>query len=526
MTLFDPSAIDPYADKDLHWLLRAQADLRGDKPFLHWEPFAGEGRSWTYGEFYAAVRNVAAGLRDRGIGKGDFLLLHANNCPEFLMTWYATALLGAVVVTTNPRAALGEMVYFIDHSRVKAAVVESGYVDLVREAGPNLGWIAQINTAEDGDASPPHGVLPFAALAGDGAALTVETLDPMTPLSVQYTSGTTSRPKGVVWTHANALWGAQVGAAHNLLREDDCAIVITPLCHTNAMAWGHLPAVWTGGSMVLQPRFSATRFWPVTVKHGCTWGNVIPFAIQALLAQGVPTDHKFRHWVCGAANLGDLEKVLRIALVGAWGMTETVSHGTFTPPQLPSPPRSMGMPAPEYEIKVVDDAGVPVAKGETGNLKVRGKRGRALFLEYLNNPEATAASFDADGWFDTGDRVFQTEQGHLRFADRAKDMLKVGAENVAASEIEAVISLVPGVQEVAVVARPHAMLDEVPVAFVISPAPGDALRDAVLDACRRELANFKVPVDVLFMDEFPRSELNKVAKKELRELAKADLATA
>ena len=520
MSVFDPATLDPYADKDVHWLLRAQAERRGDAPFLIWEPFAGAGRTWSYAEFYAAVRDTAAGLRARGIGQGDFLLLHANNCPEFLLTWYACALIGAVVVTTNPRAAVGEMIYFIEHSGVKAAVVESAYLPLLAETGAKFDWVAAIAVPEDGDAPLPEDVLPFSVITGDGAAEVFAPLDPMTRISVQYTSGTTSRPKGVVWTHANVLWGAQVGAAHNQLRSDDCALVFTPLCHTNAMSWGHFPVVWSGSRMVLQPKFSASRFWPNALKHGCTWGNVIPFALQAAIAQGIPEQHSFRHWVVGAANIGNLEPVLRLTIVGAWGMTEIVTHGTFTPPQLPAAPRSMGLPAPEYEIKVVDDAGVSVAKGETGNLKIRGRRGRALFLEYLNNPEATAASFDADGWFDTGDRVWQAEEGHLRFADRAKDMLKVGAENVAASEIEAVIAAVAGVGEVAVVGRPHPMLDEVPVAFIIAAQPGDGLRDAVLAACRHELAGFKVPVDVLFMDEFPRAELNKVAKKELREIAK------
>ena len=123
MTLFDPTAIDPYADKDVHWLLRSQAERRGEARFLHWEPFSGPGKTWSYAEFYRDVRNVAAGLRERGIGRGDFLLLHTNNCPEFLLTWYACALLGTVVVTTNPRAAVGEMAYFIEHSGVKAAVI-------------------------------------------------------------------------------------------------------------------------------------------------------------------------------------------------------------------------------------------------------------------------------------------------------------------------------------------------------------------------------------------------------------------
>lgn len=513
------TALDPYADKDVHWLLRTHAETRGDSVFLAWEPFAQAPREWTYAHFYADVRKVAAALRDRGLERGDRLLIHAGNSPEFLLAWYACALLGVVAVTTNPRCAAAEVAYFIEHSRARAALVESTYLDLIAQTGARLDWIVAIPA--DGDDAPlPGHVAPFASLRGDDAALVTQPHDPMTPLSVQYTSGTTSRPKGVVWTHANALWAAQIGAAHNQLRSDDVALVFTPLCHANAMSWGHLPMLWTGGKVVLQPRFSASRFWPVAMRHRCTWGNVIPFAIQALAGQEVPRHH-FRHWVVGAANFGGLDEHFRVGIVGAWGMTETVTHGTFTPPQLPAPERSIGLPAPEYEVQIVGPDGAPVAHGETGLLKVRGLRGRALFLEYLNDPAATAASFDADGWFDTGDRVYQVADGHLRFADRAKDMLKIGAENVAASEIEAVIATVPGVLEPAVVGRPHPMLDEEPVAFVRAAAPSPDLADAILAACRAQLAGFKVPVEVRFMDEFPRSELNKVSKKDLRELAKA-----
>lgn len=519
------AGLDPFAGKDVPWLLRAQADRRPDVPFLAWEPFTGSPRVWSYAQFYGQARDLAAGLRDRGLAPGDLLLLHAGNCPEFLLTWHACAMLGVVAVTTNPRSAAKELAYFISHSGARAAIVESAYLDVLAQTGARLDWVAQIPStdapADTPVVAPAAGILDFADLAGNGATIETGTFDPMTPVSVQYTSGTTSRPKGVVWTHGNVLWGGQIGAAHNQLGADDCALVFTPLCHTNAMSWGHFPVLWSGSRMVLQPKFSASRFWPVALKHGCTWGNVIPFALQALAGQDVPADHRYRHWNVGAANIGGLEALFGLTIVGAWGMTETVTHGTYTPPQLPAPPMSMGMPAPEYELKIVGPDGAPVARGETGLLKIRGPRGRALFLEYLNDPAATAASFDAEGWFDTGDRVYQIAEGHLRFADRAKDMLKVGAENVAASEIEAVIVGVAGVREAAVVGRPHPMLDEVPVAFVRADSPTDVLRAAIDAACRDQLAGFKVPAEIRFLDEFPRAELNKVAKNKLRELARA-----
>ncbi|MGV7122386.1 AMP-binding protein [Sphingopyxis sp. 550A] len=509
--------LTPYAGKDVPWLLRSHAEARPDSVFLVWEPFEAEPREWTYSQFYSDVRDLAAGLNARGLERGDRLLLHANNCPEFLIIWHACAMLGAVVVTTNPRCAAPEIAYFIEHSNAKAAIVEQTYLDMFESGRSKLDWIAFLPSELGSASCPSPGIIPFDDLPADGLRLSTECLDPMTPLSVQYTSGTTSRPKGVVWTHANALWAGQIGAAHNQLRSEDSGLVFTPLCHTNAMSWGHLPTLWAGGRIVLQPKFSSSRFWPVAVKHRCTWANVIPFGLNAL-KEMEPPPHNFRHWVVGAANFGGLETHFGLSILGAWGMTETVVHGTFTPPQLPSPARSMGMPAPEYELKIVGPDDAEVQKGETGQLKIRGKRGQSLFLEYLNDPAATAACFDAEGWFDTGDRVYEIDYGHLRFADRAKDMLRVGGENVAASQVEGVILGVPGVREAAVVGRPHAMLDEEPVAFVIATEASEALSQAIINACRAELASFKVPAEVRFMSEFPRAELNKVAKKKLREM--------
>jgi carnitine-CoA ligase len=183
---------------------------------------------------------------------------------------------------------------------------------------------------------------------------------------------------------------------------------------------------------------------------------------------------------------------------------------------------SIGRAASEYAIRVTDDDGAPTQVGGTGNLLIQGVPGLSLFAEYLHNEKATRESFDEHSYFVTGDRVTLLENGFMKFGDRAKDMLKVGGENVAASEIEQVIAVVPGVREAAVVAKKHPMLDEVPVVFIIphagvAGAPPD-LHDTVMAACRNALADFKVPREIRFVDEMPRSTLEKVAKAELRKL--------
>jgi crotonobetaine/carnitine-CoA ligase len=160
--------------------------------------------------------------------------------------------------------------------------------------------------------------------------------------------------------------------------------------------------------------------------------------------------------------------------------------------------------------------------GDTGNLSIKGIPGLSLFAEYLHNEKATRESFDEHGFFVTGDRVTLLENGFVKFGDRAKDMLKVGGENVAASEIEQVIAVIPGVREAAVVAKKHPMLDEVPVVFII-PQDGMAklpanLHDNVMAACKNALADFKVPREIHFVEDMPRSTLEKVAKAELRKM--------
>jgi crotonobetaine/carnitine-CoA ligase len=239
--------------------------------------------------------------------------------------------------------------------------------------------------------------------------------------------------------------------------------------------------------------------------------------VKALLQQDVPP-HQYRLWGSAVCE-PPYDSQFRVKTIGWWGMTETITHGTVGHAHLPNTSLSMGLPAPEYEIRVTVD-GRPAQPGETGELSIRGRCGLSLFAQYLNNPQATEESFDEEGFFLTGDRVLVGEGGWLFFADRSKDMLKVGGENVAASEIERVILTVPGVAEVAVVGARHPMLDEVPVACVrcdfAEPARRAALIEAIEAACVQSLADFKRPREIRIVEDFPRSTLEKIAKAQLR----------
>jgi crotonobetaine/carnitine-CoA ligase len=511
-----------FSGTDVWDLLNLRADRTGDHEFLIWEPFVGPGRRWTYSGFRAEAAAIAAGLEGRGVKFGDRILIHLENCPEFLFTWFACAALGAVAVTTNSRSAQDEVAYYASDSAAVGAITQPRFAEMVALAAPELRWLACIdhNSGEPASsASQPDGRSSFSSLRGDPNSLTRRAPDPMAHMSVQYTSGTTARPKGVVWTHANALWSARVNAVHEDLHPDDCHLTYMPLFHTNAMAYSVLASLWVGARFVLVPKWSTSRFWDISLRERCSWLSLMGLSARAIISMDPRPGHHYRLFGTGLCD-PPWQAPFGVKTIGWWGMTETVSHGIVGDPYTPNRPMSMGRPAPEYGIAVVRADGVtPTEPEETGQLLVKGTPGLSLFAEYLNKPEATADAFDEWGWMRTGDLVVAHADGYLSFVDRAKDMLKVGAENVAASEIERVMSGVAGVAEAAVVGRPDPKLDEVPVAFVVATHEDDSLAARVREACANQLADFKVPRDVYVVAGLPRSTISKVNKVELRRYA-------
>jgi crotonobetaine/carnitine-CoA ligase len=513
----------PFAGHDIRTLLAWRRSESADRPLLIWEPWSGEGEVWTYAAFIGWIERFAAGLHARGVGPGDRVLVHMENCPEAIVAWLGCAVAGAVAVTTNARSSPEELRYYAENARAVAGLTQPKFLGMIAESCRDLRWIAATATdSGEAPASKPAKNDLFDAIRGDPADLPRRARDPAAPFSVQYTSGTTSRPKGVLWTHANALWGARVSAAHEGLSRADAHLTSMPLYHTNAQIYSVLASVWAGATIVLQPRFSASRFWPTAVKRQCTWTSIVPFCVKALESTPRPERHSFRLW--GNAYCSPPQDVdFKVRTIGWWGMTETVTHGIVGLIDGPNASFSMGRAAPEYELRVLNERGEPCQPGEVGDLSIRGVRGLSLFAEYLDDHAATAAAFDRSGFFLTGDRVWTNEDGFFFFADRAKDMLKVGGENVSAAEIERVILATPGVRDAVVVGKPDAMLDEVPVAFVIASDGQDpGLIDRITAACRVALASFKLPREVRLVGELPRATLEKVSKAKLRQLLREE----
>lgn len=514
--------------QDIPWLIEHWASATPDRPFLIWEPRSGESRTWTYRQFADDVEKVAAALHARGVVLGDKVLIHADNCPEAVLSWYACARLGAVGVTTNTRSVGAEINYFATHTGCVGAITQPGLAQVVSDAVPDLGWM--VVTADDSGvaatAEPvdrPHDGFDM-LLDHDLPSAPARVADPLLPAGILFTSGTTSRPKAVVHTHGNALWAARSGPTNIDMHEGDTYLIYLPFFHVNAQSWSIWTTLGVGGTVVLQPKFSAGRFWEVIAKHSVTHISLIPFVFKAVASQPVP-EHTVRVGVFGLI-MPELDAWLGMRVVAAYGMTETVIHAVHGNQFERLPRLAMGKPTPGYEMVIVDpDSGELVQEGQIGEIWLRGTRGIQLFLEYFDNEEANAKAFNDDGWLMTGDLVRLEADGNFFYCDRDKDALKVGGENVSAREVEDTVRTVPGVEDVAVVGKAHEMLDQVAVAFVVkgfgAPEDDDELAASIIEACRTNLADFKVPRAVYFVDDFPKATLDKVAKNELREMADA-----
>ncbi|MDQ1430810.1 MAG: carnitine-CoA ligase [Actinomycetota bacterium] len=526
MSRMDTTAIEAFQmhGQDIPRLLEHWAAAKPDHPALVWAPRDGTRQAWTYAELLTDVRRLAVGIGARGIAKGDKVLIHSENCPEMVLSWLACATLGAVAVTTNTKSVGAEVTYFAEHTGAVAAITQPQYAAMVVAAAPALKWIA---VTDDNSGEPPtaaesaHGFEAFDTLFGDAADCAPRAPEPMLPFGIMFTSGTTSRPKAVVHTHANAIWASRTGPRNIDLTTDDTYLIYLPFFHVNAQSWSFFSVLGVGATAVLMPKWSQTRFWPTIVEHGITHISLMPFVMGALASPDKPQEHPLRVGVFGLI-MPDLDQMFGIAVYAAYGMTETVTHCITGKPQEQLPTRSMGHVTPGYEIAVVDkETGALCTDGQTGELWMGGTRGIQLFLEYYENDEANAKAFE-DGWFKTGDMVKMGDGGNVFYQERDKDLLKVGGENVSAKEVEDLIVAHPAVQAVAVVGKNHEFLSEVVVAFVIR-APGDHDEEAVtaeiIETCRANLAGFKVPRAVYFVDEFPTGTLDKILKNRLREMA-------
>ena len=519
------------------------------------EDDAGQAKVVSYAEELDRARRTAGVLAALGVRAGDRVHVHTANCLEFYDVWFATALLGAVLLPTGPQSTADELGYVLARTGPVVSLVQPDLRDTVtaavaeRGAGPAGGAVPQIIAIRGDEA----GALPDLAARAAPAALPVpdrpagpeagrvpvpgpaagSAIDSRTA-AILYTSGTTSRPKGVLVTHANYLAVGAAVAAHLNMTPQDRWLIALPLFHANAQYYCTMSALTAGASLVLAPRFSASNWARQAADHGATLGSLFAAPVRMILAQppGEAERRSTLRAVLFAQNLtdaqaADFERRFGTRLLQLYGMTETVLPPTVNPDSAARRWSSIGRALPEVELRVAGPGGTPAPPGAAGELMVGGVPGVTLAAGYHGDPGATEATF-RDGWLHTGDLARLDADGFAYFVDRAKDMIKRSGENVSAGEIERVAAEHPGIAECAAVGVPDPVRDEAIVLIAVrAPGPAGAggsepSADELIAWCAARLAVYKVPGSVTFLDALPRTSVGKIAKQTLR----AQLATA
>ncbi|WP_194291477.1 class I adenylate-forming enzyme family protein [Cumulibacter manganitolerans] len=496
----------------LNHVLAHRAEVDADRIALIFESTDGRWTELSYGDLHERAGRLAAGLARSGVGKGDHVVLHMVNRPEFVVGLFAIARLGAIATPTIASYAIDELQYVLEHAEVASIICDPGRLEVATQAAKlSSGKTPEVICTDDlatymRDDEPP--------------AVDVAASDPAV---LMYSSGTTARPKGVVLSHQALVLSGEVNAQHQRLRPDDRSLCVLPLFHINAMSLSLLCAVVTGSTLVLAEAFDATRYWAQVRTYGITVGSLVANPIRQLMQlpeQSRDARHSLRMMLFGMAladaEIDEFERRYAVPLINLWGMTEDATIGTRCPPYLPRNPRSIGLPQTGIDIAVFDAEDREVPAGQPGEARYIGS---PRLEEYYRDPDITAAT-NRDGRFCTGDTMMMDELGYFYFLDRTKDVIKVKAENVASAEVERVLTTHQAVSDAAVVGVPDTWRDERIVAFV-QVVPGQSVDAEELRAhCLDSLARFKVPHEVHFVDEFPRTSIGKIRKNELRDKAK------
>ncbi|MCZ6678971.1 MAG: AMP-binding protein [Candidatus Poribacteria bacterium] len=513
--------MDIIGNRTLSGVFSTFAAYHPDKTYLIFEDLEAQCQQWSFAQFEERVNQTARWLLKMGVKRGEVFAFHAPNSPAFVMLAIAASRIGAVMVPTDYRATVEELTYIIDHSESRLIVTEPEPLAVAQAAASATSCVQDVVLSRC-DAPNGHPIFEREIAQQETSHPNVETsADDV--VHMIYTSGTTSRPKGVLLTNKALIYGGEVFARASGLRNADRHLISLPVFHAAAQCHAFWPSLVCGAGIVLSPRFSPTRFFGLAIRHQCTMAALFAAPLRMLLAQP-PNErwrfHQLRNITFAIAlteeQFHDWARHYGRSLQHLWGMTETVGLPLMSPLYGPRNLPAMGRPVLGYDVRIVDDEGNESAPGEVGQIIVSGKPGHTVMKGYFKNRKATDETI-RDGWLYTGDNAYYDEQGFYYFVDRGKDIIKRGGENVAPSEIEAVIKQIDGVSDVAVVGLPDAMYDEVPQAFVILK-PDATLDDRqILEYCSRHLTRFKVPVSVVFCEGFPRTSIGKIQKHLLRD---------
>jgi long-chain acyl-CoA synthetase len=457
-----------------------------------------------YAQLGAATARVAGWLRARGVEPGDRVGIMLPNVPEFALAYYGVLRAGGVVVPMNVLLKEREVAYYLADSGAKLIIGWQGYEAALDAAAADHFVVA------------PGGL---EALTADA-----EPLDQPCPRSrddtavILYTSGTTGRPKGAELTHANLSRNVEVAQRLFSIAERDVVLGALPLFHSFGQTCGLNAAVKAGACLALVPRFDPQSVLETIERYGVTIFEGVPTMYAALLNH--PKREGFdvstlRVCVSGGAALPvevlrGFEEAFGCIVLEGYGLSETSPIASFNHPDRERKPGSIGTPVEGVEMQVVDESRRPLPAGKVGEIAIRGHN---VMKGYLGQPDATASATDEDGWFYTGDMARVDEDGYFFIVDRKKDLIIRGGYNVYPREIEEVLYEHPAVREAAIIGIPHPALgEEVGAAVALKPG-AEASEAEVREFVSRQVAAYKYPRHIWFVDELPKGPTGKILKR-------------
>ena len=498
-------------------ILRRQAERLGDKPFLFCE-----NQEMSFADVDRISDQTAAALQQRGIEKHDVVAVMMGNSADFVTTWLAICKCGAVFVPINTAQRGMVLRHILEYSRCRAIIAEASLLEPVEAELPFLSRPVDVVVRfPNGEVQGRPSLISLQQCSAKLRAVSVSRLGPGV---IMFTSGTTGPSKGSLKPHHEAMYIADFVARTVGYTPEDRLYLTLPLFHGNAHGMGLVPAMMAGASVVLEEKFSASKFWPQVRRYGCTVANYVG-SIISILAKAAPLpddgDNPLRvMWGSGtpASLFAEFEQRFKVSLIEGYGLTEIGILLLNLPGNHYS--GTCGVVRDDYEVKLINDAGERCAAGETGELLARPKVPNVMMLEYVGMPEKTVEAW-RDLWFHTGDYLAQEPDGSFRFVDRKKDAIRRRGENVSSYEVEAAVSLYAPVLECAAVGVPSDLgEEEILVCLVLRPGASFIEQD-FLNHCRSHMASFMVPRYVRLMERLPKTATQRVEKYRLRSDGKA-----
>jgi fatty-acyl-CoA synthase len=500
---------------DLSHLIERNAAFTPDKAATVFE-----GEVLSYFGFAMRVERTACALKaECGVGRGDRVAILSLNRPDYLVMLYACARLGAMLVPLNWRLAVAEQIFILSDASAKVLVLEAAFAEILAP----LAEILPETRAVGLDFVPPLGFAFETLLAGAAGDGRNPHTDLSCPLLIVYTSGTTGRPKGAVLRQEALLWNGVMSQHMHGLSSDDHVLTVLPFFHVGGLNIQTTPALHLGATVTIHCRFTPDAALAAFARDRPTLTVLVPATIQAVTDHPAwaSTDLSSLKAISTGSTIVPRHLIDRITSRGVpvlqvYGSTETCPVAVYT--RLGGDLNragSTGLPGLCCEAKVVDDSGVEVPPHTAGEIAIRGPN---VFFEYWGNEAATREALH-DGWYRSGDIGSRDADGYFWVHDRKKNMIISGGENIYPAEVERVLLEHPAVLDVGVIGHPDPKWQEVPVAYVIRRAGHSIEAEDLKAHVLTQLARFKVPRDIVFVEELPRTALGKVQHFRLKQVA-------